>query len=147
MARLLGMKPYSEDLRQRVVRACEQERLAHWVVAKRFAVSLSFVEKLLHRWRQTGSLAAAPRAGGRASPLAAVAEPVRHWVAVQPDLPLEALRARLAADLGVPTSRSARSRSLGRVGLPRKNSRSTPLSATPPSSTRSTSRGARPTHP
>lgn len=124
------MKPYSEDLRVRVVRACEAEGLAHRVVAKRFAVSPSFVEQLLARWRRTGSCAPRPHTGGHTSPLAAVEAPARQWLAAQPDLTLAEVRARLAEECAVATSRTALSRWLARVGLARKSRRSTPSSAT-----------------
>lgn len=135
------MKPYSEDLRARVIRACEEECLAHRGVATRFAVSPSFVERLLHRWRQTGSLVPEPHRGGHGSPLAAVEGPMRQWLAAQPDLTLAELRTRLADECAVATSRSALSRWLARLGLARKRRRSTPSSATAQPSKASGRRG------
>ncbi len=143
MVRLLGMRPYSEDLRARVIHACEAEGLAHRVVAKRFVVSPSFVEKRLARWRRTGSVAPRPHTGGHPSPLAAVEAPVRQWLVAQPDLTLAEVRTRLAEECTVATSRPARSRWLARVGLARKKRRSTPSSATARRSRPSGGRGPR----
>lgn len=137
------MRPYSEDLRARVIGACEVEHLAHRVVAKRLAVSASCVEQVLRRWRRTGSLAPHPHTGGPPSRLAAVEGRLRQWLAAQPDLTLAEVRARLAEPLHVPTSRTAWSRGLGRLGLARKRRRSTPSSATARQSRASGGRGPR----
>ncbi len=133
------MQPYSDDLRQRIVQACDQG-LAHRAVAKRFLVSLSFVEKLLHRRRATGAIAAQPHTGGRPSPLWAMEGAIRQWVAAQPDLTLAELRERLAPSLT--PSVAALSRFLRRLGLVRKRRRSTPPSATGRRSRPSGRRGA-----
>jgi transposase len=44
------MKPYSLDLRQRVVEAYENGEGTHEELAEAFCVSLSWIEKLLRRW-------------------------------------------------------------------------------------------------
>ncbi len=62
-------QPYSEDLRRRVLPAIEQQHMSLPEAADTFQVSLSFVEKLLRRWRATQSLAPKPHGGGRASRL------------------------------------------------------------------------------
>jgi transposase len=57
-------KAYSMDLRKRVIEPCDQgQTIAQ--VAKRFAVSPSFVEKLQPRRRERGTLEPKPHAGGR----------------------------------------------------------------------------------
>ncbi len=48
------MKPYSEDLRLRVIETIQANEISQAEIAKRFAVSLPFVEKLWHRFRTTG---------------------------------------------------------------------------------------------
>jgi transposase len=52
-------RPYSVDLRERVVRAVEAG-LSRRATAWRFEVSVSFVIKLLQRWRRDGTLGVAP---------------------------------------------------------------------------------------
>ncbi|GAA4050887.1 hypothetical protein GCM10022409_42060 [Hymenobacter glaciei] len=58
------MKAYSLDLRERVAAACGEAGQTVSQVAARFSVSVSFVEKLLHRQRTSGSLASLPLRGG-----------------------------------------------------------------------------------
>lgn len=90
------MRPYSTDLRERIVAAVERGEHSLRQLAHLFAVSLSFVVRLLQRYRRTGSLQPAPHAGGP-TPLfdAATVERLRQLVADQPDATLAELRARL----------------------------------------------------
>ena len=67
------MKAYSLDLRERVAAACAQPGRTIGAVATQFSVSVSFVEKLLHRQRESGSLAALPHRSGPAPLLDAAA--------------------------------------------------------------------------
>jgi len=46
--------PYSEDLRRKVVQACERATQSQREVAEFFNVSLSFVEALLSHYRRSG---------------------------------------------------------------------------------------------
>ena len=46
-------RPYSEDLRERVVRVVESGTSRN-AAAKQFDVSISFVVKLMQRWKQRG---------------------------------------------------------------------------------------------
>ncbi len=57
------MKAYSLDLRERVAAACAEPGAKIYEVAARFAVSRSFVNKLLRRQRTSGSLAGWRRSG------------------------------------------------------------------------------------
>jgi transposase len=57
------MRPYSEDLRQRVVAACDDGLLSREEIAEQFQVSTSWIRRLLQRRRETGSFSALP--GGR----------------------------------------------------------------------------------
>jgi transposase len=59
------MKTYSIDLRWRVVEAHENGEGTQKELAEAFGVSLSWVEKLLCRWRQTGTVSPKPHGGGR----------------------------------------------------------------------------------
>jgi len=58
------MKPYSEDLRTRIIDVIDQHKGSLRQTARRFRVSLSFIERLLRRRRQTGSLRPKPHGGG-----------------------------------------------------------------------------------
>jgi transposase len=117
-------RPYSVDLRERVVRAVGAGASCRSAAAK-FEVSVSFVIKLMQRWRQRGSVAPDRYGGWKRSPLEAHAERVRALLAAEPDLTIEELRIRLAGG-GVQTSRSALGRFLLAHGLTRKKRPSTP---------------------
>ena len=123
------MKPYSQDLRERILHALQSGEATQRKVAERFCVSLSFVEKLWHRWRDSGSCAAKPHAGGKPRALKGHAELLRSEVAQQPDATLAELRERVAAK-GPQVSPATLCRELQRLQLPIKKSRSTRPSAT-----------------
>jgi transposase len=95
------MKPYSTDLRQRVLQDCDAG-LPTKAVADKYTVSDSFVRKLKRRRRLTGS--AAPTTPRRPSPgWAADADRIRAAIAEQSDLTLEELRDRLGAAYSLTT--------------------------------------------
>ena len=56
------MRPYSLDLRQRVVAALDAGEGSQPEIAARFRVSVSFITRLLKRRRRTGSVAPRPTA-------------------------------------------------------------------------------------
>ena len=89
-------RPYSLDLRERVVAAVESGRTVR-DVASSFGVSVSSVVKWSQRYRATGSAAALPMGGHRPFALAAHRGWVLSRLAEKPDLTLRALRAELAA--------------------------------------------------
>ena len=60
------MEAYSLDLRERICAACDEHVETREEVAQRFGVSRSFVQKLLRRRRQHGSIAVRPRGRGPA---------------------------------------------------------------------------------
>jgi transposase len=51
------MRPYSEDIRVRIIHSYQNHEGSQRQIAERFQVSLSFVRDLLRRYRQTGSIA------------------------------------------------------------------------------------------
>jgi transposase len=109
------MKTYSYDLRERVVRACDEHRGTRQRVADLFGVRTAWIRRLLQRRRETGTFAARPHAGG---PPAKLTPDRRDRLAVlvteQPDATLAELRDRLAAAVHVSTV----ARALARLGLP-----------------------------
>jgi transposase len=88
-------KPYSRDLRERVVRAVETGASCHEAAAA-FDVSPSSAIRWIARWRQTGSVAAKPM-GGKRSKLDIHKDWLLDLIADQPDLTLEEVRGRLRA--------------------------------------------------
>ena len=125
------MKAYSLDLRTRVAAACAQPGRTVPAVAAQFSVSVSFVEKLLHRQRTTGSVAALPPRPGPTPDLDARArEEVRACLRQEPDATLAELRTWLAALGGPAVSQSTLWRVVQALGWRRKKRASTPPSAT-----------------
>lgn len=88
-------KPYSDDLRQRVVAAVAEGRSRH-AVAKLFKLSPSAVIKWTKRFETTGSAAAKPMGGTRRDVLGKQRNWLRARLREKPDLTLDALRAELA---------------------------------------------------
>ena len=58
------MKAYSLDFRQKIIHVYENEKSSQRQLAQRFCVALSFIQKLLKQYRETGVIAAKPFAGG-----------------------------------------------------------------------------------
>ncbi|MDJ0723920.1 MAG: transposase [Prochloraceae cyanobacterium] len=58
------MKPYSLDLRQRIIDAYSNEEGTVLEIAQRFKVSTSSVRRLIKRYLSTGSIAPKPYTGG-----------------------------------------------------------------------------------
>ena len=108
------MKPYSGDLRKRVVEAVAAGT-SRRAAAERFAVSVSTAIKWLQRWQQSGSVAAKPIGGSR-SRLEDHAELLLGLVAAQPDLTLDELCEALRGS-AITTSRSAVWRFFERRGI------------------------------
>ena len=90
-------KPYSEDLRRRVVEAVEDGATIP-EAAEQFGVSISSVVRFLRLHRDTGSIRPSKFGGYMGYALAAHEERVRRLVAEQPDITLAELRARLAKE-------------------------------------------------
>ena len=92
------MKAYSQDLRERVVRACDEGRGSRQQIAELFGVSTAWIRRLLQRRRETGSFAAKPHAGGPRPKLGAnQRRQLLELVAEQPDATLAELRRDLCA--------------------------------------------------
>lgn len=124
------MRAYSIDLRERVLAAYDAREGTQEQVAARFAVSVSWVRKLLRQRRATGSIDPRPHGGGHAPAFAAAAAArLRQAVRDHSDATLEEL-GRLA---GVACSASAVFRTLDRLGITRKKSRGGRPSRTAPS--------------
>jgi transposase len=88
-------KPYSQDLRERVVRAVEAGASCHEAAAT-FEIGVSSAIRWVAQFRQSGSVAAKPM-GGKRSPLDAHKDWLLALIAAEPDLTLQEIRARLAA--------------------------------------------------
>ena len=119
-------RPYSEDLRKRIVQAVEGGE-SRRSVARRFSVSASCVIKLMKRWRLTGSVAAGRMGGWKRHALAPHRELVEAALEERPDATLDELGETLARQ-GVAVGRSSVRRFLLACGITLKKSRSGPPS-------------------
>ena len=125
------MRPYSLDLREKILRAYDAHRGSQRALAALFGVSRAFVEKLVRQRRSTGQIAPRPHAGGRKPNYDHVAlAVVRQELQERTDATLAELCERLGQRRGLWVSISTMSRLLTRLGLPRRKSRSTQRSVT-----------------
>jgi transposase len=130
-----SMKPYSNDLRSKIVVAYESTEYSQRAVAALFGVSPATVRNLVRRKRETGSADAFPHSGGKAPALNDKARAFVHAAVKQTtDLTLAELVGRVGQRHRKKVSLSTMCRVLQALGLPRKKSRSTPPSETPPGS-------------
>jgi transposase len=88
-------RPYSLDLRERVVAAVEAGQSCR-AVAKTFGVSVSSVVKWRQRERATGSPAAKPMGGKRPVLLAGQHAFIMERIEIKPDITIRGLMAELA---------------------------------------------------
>jgi transposase len=58
------MKAYSIDLRQKIIDTYHTVPISQRRLAQRFGVALSFVQKLVKQYRQTGNIAPLAHGGG-----------------------------------------------------------------------------------
>jgi transposase len=123
-------RPYSQDLRDRVIDAVVQGGMSRRGAAARFGISESVAIKWVERFERTG-LRTAGKMGGHKRPRL---EPHREFLeaccAEKPDVTRQALCDRLLGELGVKADTSLMSRFLRRIGLTPKKRRSSPASRT-----------------
>jgi transposase len=117
------MSSYSLDLRERVIRASQQDHTQAWI-ADTFRVSLSTVKDWIKRFRETGKLDPLPR--GREQPLIQddQAAAVQALVDRLPDATLERYCVAWEAQTGQRVSVPTMCRALQRFDRPRKKNNS-----------------------
>ena len=119
-------RPLSKDLRERIVKAVEGGESRN-AAAKRFAVSVSAVIKLMQRFRRTGSVEPGQMGGWKEYALSGQEELVRELIRSSPDITLEELGAALGRK-GIWVGRSSIGRFLVARQLTLKKSRFMPPS-------------------
>lgn len=133
-------RPYSQDLRDRVVRSVSGGR-SRRATARMFSVSVATVVRWSQRFRTTGSAAALAMGGHRPQRLASWRDWLLARIAEKPDLTLRAIRAELAAD-GIKVSHGALWAFFAREGITFKKRSCTPASRTAPTSPAGASDGS-----
>jgi transposase len=97
------MKALSMDLRERILKVYEQEDCTREQVARRFAVSVGMVKKLLSRKRQGQEIGARyDRCGGKARIVESHRRALRSLLEQKPDMTLAQLRDALELDCTLP---------------------------------------------
>jgi transposase len=103
-------KAYSQDLRERVIKAVMEGEMSRRSAARRFGVSESSAVKWVQGLEREGRVS--PRGTGGHRP--SKTKPEREWLlatlAAEPDITLEALSANLLAERGVKADTSMLSR-------------------------------------
>lgn len=135
-------RAYPEDLRLRAVQDVEAGA-SRRAVAARCRVSVSFVVKLVRRWRAAGTLQPRRVGGAKIHALAPHLELVQRLLAEMPGITLEELRRRLVAE-GVRVGRSSVDRFLTAHKLTRQKRPPTPPSRNVPTSLRHAPPGGSP---
>ncbi len=118
------MKPYSQDLRKRVIVAVKAGKHSQAKIAETYGISKSTVEKWKRRWQETKSVAALPHAGGPERVLQNYTGFIRAEVKKQPDVTLNELCERILKEKKIVANDSMMCRELQLLQLPRKKSRS-----------------------
>jgi transposase len=114
-------KAYSMDLRERVIAVYQEGKMSMQEVAKRFAVSRSWVNNLVQRQKQTGSVAAKPHGGGAVAKVTATHYPILEAIIdSKNDLTLLEISQKLAEKTGILVSQSTICRALQEIELTRK---------------------------
>ncbi|HUU23080.1 MAG TPA: IS630 transposase-related protein [Phycisphaerae bacterium] len=132
------MAPYSMDLRDRVIAACDAGLESRAEIAKRFDVSTAWIRRLLQRRRELGHYGPlTTRPGRKPIFVGRLRERLEAFVAEQPDATLAELRDRT----GVNCTLAAICKTLQRLEYRRKKRRCGPLSKIVPTCNSSVSSG------
>lgn len=129
------------DLRQRII-AAWQEREGTWKeLAERFGVGEATVDRLVARFRRTGSVAPDPHGGGQSHRIPDEELPiVRRLLDATPDISIEELAEAYWLASRNRVSRATMGRAVVRLGYTRKKRPSSARSGTGRASRRSTKR-------
>ena len=114
-------RPYSTDLRLRVLRAYQNQEGSQRQIAQRFQVSLTFVRNLLRHYRTTGTVNPKQRGGGPKPKCEANFDSlIQQKIQQQPDILLCELCEYLEIRTGVKVSLSTMYRILKKINISRK---------------------------
>jgi transposase len=113
------MKPYSKDLRLKVLEAVDRG-MPRMEVAEVFGVSMPTIKRWLKRRRETGEIAAKPNPGPPARKGAALEEALPSQLRANPDFTLEEHQQLFEETYGISVSTASISRAFERLDLPLK---------------------------
>ena len=112
------MQPYSLDLRQKILHRYQKGDISQRELARQFGVAVSFIETLLKRYRETGTIA--PKVRTQQTPTKLNDEQLgvlEQLVEAQNDATLAELCERLDQKTGIRISRSTMHRMLLKLNL------------------------------
>ncbi|BAZ36774.1 transposase [Calothrix sp. NIES-4101] len=112
------MKPYSIDLRQKIVDTYLEDKISQRELATRFKVALSFVQKILKQYRETGNIA--PKVREEQTPPKLNEQQLKileEIVEANNDATLAEIRISLEQKTGVLIGRSTVDRMLKKIGI------------------------------
>lgn len=132
-------RPYSLDLRRRVIEAIE-EGLSTRAAARRFSIGVSTAGSWYRQWRSTGDLRPGRQGQPKGSKLDAYEAFILDLVVASKDIALHEIAGRLAEEHGVRAAPSTVWHFFAKRGITYKKSRRTPRS----SSVRTSSRDGAP---
>ena len=114
------MKPYSIDLRKRVIEAYQTGNVSQRQLARDFSIALSTVQAWIQRKRRTGSIAPVPTGGSKPKLDQGARAALARLIETQPDATLAEWVAKLEAQTGISVHPSTLWRQARRLGLTRK---------------------------
>src|SRR3984957_15894083 len=117
-------KPYSQDLRDRVIDAVERGKMSRRAAARRYEISESVAIKWLERVERHGSREPVGHGGHRASKLMPHRDFLQAARTEKTDITLSPLCDRLLCERGVKSDTSMMSRFFRRLGVTFKKRRS-----------------------
>ena len=127
----LPMKPYSLDLRQKIIDAYTNAEGSIRKLAQRFKVSPDFVRRLVTRHKREGTIAPKPHGGGHQPKLTSSGLDILQALLEEDnDATLEQLAQRLEQRTQVVVSTSTISRALRKLGITRKKKALNPVKPT-----------------
>jgi transposase len=110
-------KPYSQDLRDRVIDAVERSEMSRRAAARRYEISDSVAIKWLERVERDGSREPVRHGGHRASKLMPHRDFLEAARSEKPDITFQTLCDRLLSERGVQIDTSMMSRFFRRIGV------------------------------
>lgn len=118
----MGVRPPTPPQVRRTIVRLREEGHTHDEIAELVGVGPATVNRILRRYRETGSLEPLSPGGGNPSPLRQVESKLKALVSAMPDGTVAEMAAALRKAEKLATSRSSVQRALVRLGYSRKKS-------------------------
>ncbi|MDJ0676987.1 MAG: transposase [Calothrix sp. MO_167.B42] len=116
------MKTYSDDIRQKIIQSYINREGSYRELARRFSVSLSFVQTLIHRFQDTGTVDPLPHRGGKKAKINdSHTHILNKLIAENNNATIEELCELFYIKTQTKVSESTMRRGLRKLGLTRKN--------------------------